>query len=153
MSELRACYYRNLGMAGSAAIGHLVRAAADKTAAASERIFVRLLTSSAIRGWRVNYIWNPPDDERTIDVAFVRERLAIEIDGWAWHHTGQVPERPNQAERPDARRLDGFAVHLVRPDNKPGVGGPSSQASPADRDRWWVTINRGCGRPCSRTAT
>ena len=87
MSELRACYYRNLGMPGSAAVGHLVRAAADKTAAASERMFLGLLRSSAIRGWRVNYVWNPPDDERSIDVAFVRERLAIEIDGWAWHHS------------------------------------------------------------------
>ncbi len=87
MSELRACYYRNLGMSGSAAIGHLVRAAADRTAAASERLFLGLLKSSAIRGWRVNYVWNPPHDERSIDVAFVRERLAIEIDGWAWHHS------------------------------------------------------------------
>ena len=66
-------------MPGSAAIGHLVRAAADRTAAASERVFLGLLKSSAIRGWRVNYVWNPPHDDRSIDVAFVRERLAIEM--------------------------------------------------------------------------
>ncbi len=86
MSELRACYYRNLGIAGSREAGHLVRAAADKTAAASERIFLGLLKSAGIHGWRVNYHWDPAD-ERTIDVAFIMERVAIEIDGWAWHHT------------------------------------------------------------------
>ena len=89
MSALRECYYRNLGIAGSREAGHLIRAAADKTAAASERIFLGLLKSAGIRGWRVNYHWDPAD-ERTIDVAFVKERVAIEIDGWAWHHT---PER------------------------------------------------------------
>jgi len=89
MSALRECYYRNLGIAGSRAAGDLVRAAADKTAAASERIFLGLLKSAGIVGWQVNYHWDPAD-ERTIDVAFVAERVAIEIDGWAWHHT---PER------------------------------------------------------------
>lgn len=84
MADLRACYYRNLGIAGSQAAGHLIRAAADKTAAASERVFLGLLKSAGIRGWRVNYQWDPADP-RSIDVAFVRERVAIEIDGWAWH--------------------------------------------------------------------
>ena len=108
MSELRACYYRNLGMVGSAAIGHLVRAAADKTAAASERIFLGLLKSSAVRGWRVNHIWNPPEDRRTIDVAFVRERLAIEIDGWAWHHS---PDRfQNDRTKQNDLTLAGWTV-------------------------------------------
>jgi hypothetical protein len=95
MSELRACCYRNLGMTGSAAIGHQVRVAADKSAAASERMFLGLLKSSAKRGWRVNYVWNAPHDQRSIDVAFVKERLAIEIDGWAWHHS---PDRFHRIE-------------------------------------------------------
>src|SRR4029079_14979403 len=34
MSALRECYYRNLGITGSRAAGDLIRAAADKTAAA-----------------------------------------------------------------------------------------------------------------------
>ena len=86
-AEVRAAHYRTLGIRGSERAGELLRAAADGSAAVSERLFIGLLTSSAIRGWRVNYVWNPPHDERSIDIAFVRERLAIEIDGWAWHHS------------------------------------------------------------------
>ena len=84
--KVRAAYYRNIGFAGNERAGELLRAAADKSAAVSERIFIKLLKDAGIRGWRVNYCWDPAD-KQSIDVAFVRERLAIEIDGWAWHHT------------------------------------------------------------------
>jgi very-short-patch-repair endonuclease len=105
MAELRACYYRNLGMAGSRAAGDLIRAAADKSAAASERVFLGLLKSAGIRGWRVNYRWDP-SDPRTIDVAFVAERVAIEIDGWAWH---SAPDR-FQRDRTKQNDLMGWTV-------------------------------------------
>jgi len=84
--KVRAAYYRNIGFAGNERAGELLRAAADKSAAVSERIFIKLLKDAGIRGWRVNYCWDPTD-RRSIDIAFVREKLAIEIDGWAWHHT------------------------------------------------------------------
>ena len=84
--QVRAAYYRNIGFAGNERAGELLRAAADRSAAVSERLFIKLLKDAGIRGWRINYSWNPAD-KRSIDVAFVREFLAIEIDGWAWHHT------------------------------------------------------------------
>jgi very-short-patch-repair endonuclease len=84
--KVRAAYYRNIGFAGNERAGELLRAAADKSAAVSERIFIKLLKDAGIHGWRVNYSWDPAD-KRSIDVAFVREMIAIEIDGWAWHHT------------------------------------------------------------------
>ncbi len=87
LSELRLAHYRNMGMHGSASAGQLLRAAADGSAAASERKFIALLKRAGIRGWRVNYPWDPANDRTTVDVAFVAERLAIEIDGWAWHHS------------------------------------------------------------------
>jgi len=103
MSSLRASYYRNIGIAGSQAAGHLIRAAADKTAAASERMFLGLLKSAGIRGWRVNHHWDE-SDERTIDVAFVAERLAIEIDGWAWHSSPDRFQR-DRTKQNDLSRL------------------------------------------------
>lgn len=85
-AEVRAAHYRTLGIRGSARAGELLRAAADRSAAASERLFLGMLKSAGLTGWRVNYPWNPADDSTTIDIAFVAEFLAIEIDGWAWHH-------------------------------------------------------------------
>jgi len=87
LSDLRLARYRNLGMHGSASAGKLLRAAADGSAAASERRFIALLKEAGVRGWRVNYAWNPANDRTTVDITFVTERLAIEIDGWAWHHS------------------------------------------------------------------
>lgn len=85
--DVRAAHYRNLGNRGSERAGELLRAAADRSGAASERKFIGLLRAAGIRGWRVNYPWNPVDVRTTVDIAFVRELLAIEIDGWAWHHS------------------------------------------------------------------
>ncbi len=84
--EVRAAHYRNLGTHGSKDAGKLLRAAADRTAAGSERLFIKLLRDAGIRGWRVNHEWDRCS-RSTVDLAFVAERIAIEIDGWAWHHT------------------------------------------------------------------
>lgn len=84
-AAVRSAHYRTLGIRGSTLAGELLRAAADRSAAASERLFIGLLKDAGIRGWRVNYPWKPADPRTTVDIAFVREMLAIEIDGWAWH--------------------------------------------------------------------
>ena len=85
-AEVRAAHYRSFGIQGSTRAGHLLRAAADRSAAESERILIRLLKSAGISGFTVNYLWNPAG-RSTLDVAFVLELVAIEIDGWAWHHS------------------------------------------------------------------
>jgi very-short-patch-repair endonuclease len=110
ISDLRSCYYRNLGMHGLDEAGRLLRAAADKTAAASERLFIGLLKAAGLRGWRVNYSWDPANPWTTIDVAFVRELLAIEIDGWAWHHS---PDR-FQRDRSKQNRLIAAGWKVLR---------------------------------------
>ena len=87
LADVRASHYRNLGTRGSRQAGTLLRAAADRSASMSERMFIKLLRDAGIRGWRVNHVWQPSSSESTVDVAFIAERVAIEIDGWAWHHT------------------------------------------------------------------
>lgn len=72
---------RNLGRRGSAAASALLSAAADRAAWQAERRLVRLLREAGIAGWRLGYRWGP----FLIDLAFPAERVAIEVDGWAWH--------------------------------------------------------------------
>ncbi|MDT5234709.1 MAG: hypothetical protein QOF47_696, partial [Mycobacterium sp.] len=48
----------------------------------AERLLIRLLRASKISGWRANY----PVCGYVVDVAFPQQKVAIEIDGWAFHH-------------------------------------------------------------------
>ncbi|GAA3226129.1 type IV toxin-antitoxin system AbiEi family antitoxin domain-containing protein [Pseudonocardia petroleophila] len=74
-------YCRNLGRRGSGAAGRLIAAAADRADSAAERLLVTLLRDAGITGWVLGHPFGP----WRIDVAFPRAKLAIEVDGWAWH--------------------------------------------------------------------
>jgi very-short-patch-repair endonuclease len=74
-------YCRHLGRPGSAQAGRLLVAAADRAASAAERLLVRLLREAGIGGWVLGYPLGP----YTIDLAFPARRVAIEVDGWAYH--------------------------------------------------------------------
>jgi very-short-patch-repair endonuclease len=61
-------------------------ASIDGAAADSERILHRLLRKAGIRGWIPNHdVWSSGDLVAVIDVAFPQLRLAIEVDGMAYH--------------------------------------------------------------------
>ncbi len=79
----RRAHYRNLGRFGSAAAAALLVAASDRAASQAERIMVRLLRSAGIDGWKL-HLWSSGYE---LDFGFADERLAIEVDGWAWHRT------------------------------------------------------------------
>lgn len=79
--RLYRCYCRNLGSHGSAAAARLIAAAADRADSAAERVLTRLMRQAGITGWRVAVPFGP----YTIDVAFPEAKVAIEVDGWAWH--------------------------------------------------------------------
>jgi very-short-patch-repair endonuclease len=74
-------YCRNMGRKGSSAAGRLLVAAADRADSAAERLLVRLLREAGITGWVLGHPFGP----WRIDVAFPRKRVAVEVDGWAWH--------------------------------------------------------------------
>ncbi len=98
LSQLQEVHERNLGRHGSRAAGQLLAVAADGAAAISERLLIRLLRDAGITGWRVN----PPIVVGGAiirpDIAFRREGIAVEVDGWAWHHT------PDRFQRDRARQ-------------------------------------------------
>jgi hypothetical protein len=72
---------RNQGRQGSAEASRLLIAAADRAASHAERLLVKLLRGAGITGWQLGY----PLQDYLIGVAFPLERVAIEVDGWAWH--------------------------------------------------------------------
>jgi very-short-patch-repair endonuclease len=74
-------YCRNLGAHGSARAGALLVAAADRADSAAERCAVALLRAAGITGWVLGH----PFGAYVIDIAFPEAKLAVEIDGWAWH--------------------------------------------------------------------
>ena len=74
-------FCRNMGPHGSTAAGRLLVAAADRADSAAERLLVRLLRDAAISGWVLGYPFGP----WRIDLAFPAQKVAVEVDGWAWH--------------------------------------------------------------------
>ncbi|MFN2496790.1 MAG: type IV toxin-antitoxin system AbiEi family antitoxin domain-containing protein [Pseudonocardiaceae bacterium] len=74
---------RNLGRQGAAAATQLLTVAADRAASQAERLLIRLLREAGITGWELNYA----RQGCLIDVAFPAQRVAVEVDGWAWHMT------------------------------------------------------------------
>jgi very-short-patch-repair endonuclease len=74
-------YCRNMGRPGSGAVKRLLVAAADRADSAAERLLVRILREAGITGWVLGHPFGP----WRIDLAFCRQKVAIEVDGWAWH--------------------------------------------------------------------
>lgn len=72
---------RNLGRRGSAAASALLTAAADRACSQAERLLVGLLRAGGLTGWELGY----GCQGYVLDVAFPAQRVAIEVDGWAWH--------------------------------------------------------------------
>jgi very-short-patch-repair endonuclease len=80
-ADVYAAYCRSLGRRGSADMGRLLIAAADRADSAAERVVVRLLRAAGVTGWVLGLPFGP----YKIDLAFPEVKLAVEIDGWAWH--------------------------------------------------------------------
>jgi len=80
-ADVHAAYSRMLGSHGSARAGVLLRAAADRADSHAERLLVRILRRAGITGWVLAHPFGP----WRLDVSFPELRLAVEVDGWAWH--------------------------------------------------------------------
>ena len=74
-------FCRNMGRRGSSAAGRLLVAAADRADSAAERLLVRILREAGIGGWVLGF----PFGRWTADLAFPDRKVAVEVDGWAWH--------------------------------------------------------------------
>jgi very-short-patch-repair endonuclease len=81
-----------------------LEAASDGARSEAERLLLRLLREAGITGWQTNY----PIGPYKVDVAFEAPRVAIEVDGWAFH-SGQE-KFPNDRQRQNYISLMGWQV-------------------------------------------
>ncbi len=107
-AELHAAYCRLFGRHGSPWLGRVLRHAADGACSQAERVLHRLLRAARIDGWVANHLVVLSGIEYWIDIAFVAHRLAIEVDGWAWH--SDVDRFAHDRRRQNALVLAGWTV-------------------------------------------
>ncbi len=81
LPDLQRAHLRNTGRHGAPAARRMLDAAAGGARSQAERVVVALLRCAGIDGWRANYKVGP----YAVDFAFPAHRVAIEIDGWAFH--------------------------------------------------------------------
>jgi very-short-patch-repair endonuclease len=81
LRDLWHAHLRNKGRHGSPAARRLLQAAADGARSEAERLLVKLLRQAGITGWKTNY----PVGGYKVDVGFPKQKVAIEVDGWAFH--------------------------------------------------------------------
>jgi very-short-patch-repair endonuclease len=106
--QLHAAYCRSFGRHGTPWLGLVLRQAADGACSQAERVTHRLLRGARIDGWVANHLVVLSGVEYWIDIAFVERRLAIEVDGWAWH--SGVDRFVHDRRRQNALILAGWTV-------------------------------------------
>jgi very-short-patch-repair endonuclease len=104
LRQLWRAHLRNKGRHGSPAARRLLQAASDGARSEAERLLVKLLRQAGITGWKTNY----PVGGYRVDVGFPKQKVAIEVDGWAFHSDHEVFHKDRK--RQNAIALLGWQV-------------------------------------------
>lgn len=100
LADLQRAHLRNRGRWGAVAARRMLQAASGGARSEAERILIQLLRSGGITGWHANYRVGP----YVVDVAIPQLRIAIEVDGWAFHSD-------REAFQNDRTRQNWLALH------------------------------------------
>ncbi len=100
LADLQRAHIRNRGRYGAGAARRMLEAAAGGARSEAERLVIQLLHEAGIKGWQANF----PAGPYVIDIAFPQQRIAIEIDGWAFHSD-------QEAFQNDRKRQNWLALH------------------------------------------
>lgn len=102
--ELQRSQCRNRGRYGSKAAQRLLSAAAEGARSEAERLFAALMRGAGVTGWVSNFAVGPYE----VDFAFPGPRVAIEIDGFAFHSDPEAFQRDRK--RQNALALMGWQI-------------------------------------------
>lgn len=83
---------------GSAQLARVIATLADGTRSEAERLLVRLLREAGIGGWSANHRVRALGRSYDIDVAFAKVRLAVEVDGRAFHSDSRSFQRDRRRQ-------------------------------------------------------
>jgi very-short-patch-repair endonuclease len=89
LADLQRAHSRNRGRYGATAARRMLHAASGGARSEAERLVIQLLRAAGIGGWHANFKVGP----YSIDIAFPDQRVAIEIDGWAFHSDQEIFQR------------------------------------------------------------
>jgi very-short-patch-repair endonuclease len=81
------------GRWGNRQLAYLLRHTRPGAEAESERRLQKLLDAAGITGWTGNFWLNVPGGSFRLDVAFPAAKIAVEVDGWAFHRTKDRRDR------------------------------------------------------------
>lgn len=104
LPSLWRAHMRNKGRYGSPAARMLLQAADDGAQSQAERILIQLLRSAKITGWKANY----PVAGYKVDVGFPKQKVAVEVDGFAFHSDSE--DFHQDRRRQNAIALAGWQV-------------------------------------------
>lgn len=138
VGDLRRRIAQPLG--GNAMVRRVLATLVTGAEAESERRLIRLLRANRVSGWTANHeLIEGGRLVARIDLAFVAQRLAIEVDGFAYHcDRARFQREASAAERPGQPRLAGAAIHLVRSGGSPGVRAGHDPSTPGK----WRPVQR-----------
>jgi len=93
---------------GNKRLAVLLRECRPGIEAESERRLQRLLEQAGVRGWMANHPVAVGGHRFRVDLAFPSIRLAVEVDGWAYHRSKE--QRDADLERDNLLMLAGWRV-------------------------------------------
>jgi very-short-patch-repair endonuclease len=76
---------RSPGRHGNQSLRWLLAAVRPGAHSTAERLLHQVLGHAGLTGWRPQYTIALPSGWVIVDVAFPDRRVAVEVDGWAWH--------------------------------------------------------------------
>ncbi|MGB7982326.1 MAG: DUF559 domain-containing protein [Candidatus Nanopelagicales bacterium] len=93
MPSLLEKHARLAGLGGSTQLGHIIGDLADGARSEAERRLIALLRDAGFSGWVANHCIRAAGRRYAIDVAFPSARLAIGVDGRAFHSDARAFQR------------------------------------------------------------
>lgn len=109
IDELRRVHRRGSGRYGAVLAAALLTLAAGGARSEAERIAHRALLGAGITGWRADHgLHLRGYGPAVLDLAFLEQRVLVEVDGWAYHRDLRTFLR--DADRQNALVLDGWTV-------------------------------------------